>query len=259
MIAAVLLGREGSIGFPGKNVHPILGRPLAAYPMLAAQNAKEVDQVYLSTDSSRLKDLAREHRVKIIDRPAELASTRALAEDAYIHAYEHIRNVHEEELELLVLLFCNAPTVLSSTIDEGIERLREDPSLDSAVTVSCYNMWSPIRARRVDAKTGLLQPFAPLEAYGDLNIFNCDRDSQGDVLFADMGVSIVRPRCLADIESGALPQRWMGQTILPLRQEGGCDVDYEWQMPMVEHWLQSRGFDESRTPYDRAEQVTKTV
>ena len=28
MICALLLGREGSSGFPGKNVYPVLGRPL---------------------------------------------------------------------------------------------------------------------------------------------------------------------------------------------------------------------------------------
>jgi len=30
MIVALLLGRKGSIGFPGKNLYPVLGRPLAS-------------------------------------------------------------------------------------------------------------------------------------------------------------------------------------------------------------------------------------
>src|SRR6202008_3440246 len=51
MICALLLGREGSSGFPGKNVYPVLGRPLVAYPLLAAAGARSVDRVYLSTDS----------------------------------------------------------------------------------------------------------------------------------------------------------------------------------------------------------------
>ena len=39
-----------------------------------------------------------------------------------------------------------------------------------------------------------------------------------------------------------LPQKWMGKNIAPIPSEGGCDVDYEWQIPMVEHWLKKKGF-----------------
>ncbi len=42
----------------------------------------------------------------------------------------------------------------------------------------------------------------------------------------------------------------MGQKILPVKQWGGLDVDYEWQIPQVEFWLQAHGFSEQRTPYD---------
>ena len=66
-----------------------------------------------------------------------------------------------------------------------------------------------------------------------------DRDSQGDVYFADMGVSVVRPRCLKHIADGLLPQKWMGQKIYPLIQEAGCDVDYEFQIAQTEYWLQN--------------------
>ncbi len=37
-VAALLLGRGGSTGFPGKNLYLVLGRPLMAYPLIAAQD-----------------------------------------------------------------------------------------------------------------------------------------------------------------------------------------------------------------------------
>ena len=43
--------------------------------------------------------------------------------------------------------------------------------------------------------------------------------------------------CLDHLEEGLLPQKWMGQKIAPIHQEAGCDVDYEWQVPGVEWWL----------------------
>jgi CMP-N-acetylneuraminic acid synthetase len=241
MIAALLLGRKGSQGFPGKNTFPVLGRPLAWYPMATARRSKYIDRVYLSTDDTALMDLAIKSGVEVIERPPHLCTSTALGEDAYVHGYEVIKKRNEPtDIELVVLLFCNAATVSSRSIDEGIEMLRNHPEIDSAVTVSKYNMWSPLRARKVDAQ-GYLKPFVPFETFGDPRTLNCDRDSQGDVLFADMGVSIVRPKCLENLSTGLLPQRWMGNNIHPLRQEAGCDVDYEWQIPVVEWWLKKYG------------------
>jgi len=242
MIFALLLGRKGSKGFPGKNTMNVLGHPLSYYPMKAAIDCRDIDKVYISTDDDSLMELGRENRVEVIVRPAELCSDKALGEHAYVHGYEEIKRRNEgKEIDLMVLLFCNAATITSQKIGEGIEVLRKNPEFDSAVSVSKYNMWSPLRARKV-GEDGLLLPFIPFETFGDPKTLNCDRDSQGDVWFADMGVSIVRPRCLENLVDGLLPQKWMGQKIYPLKQWGGCDVDYEWQIPQVEYWLKKHGY-----------------
>ncbi len=243
MICALMLGRDGSRGFPGKNTTPVLGRPLMAYPLLAAKASKHVERAYVSTDSPGIKKVALEYGARVIDRPAELCTPQALGEDAFAHGFRLIRDeVKKEghELELLVLLFCNAATVSAELIDEGVAALREKPEADSAVSVSRYNMWSPLRARK-ENKAGFLDPFVPFETFGDPKTLNCDRDSQGDVWYADMGLSIVRPTCFDNMQDGLLPQRWMGKNIHPLKQWGGCDVDYEWQMPGVEYWLTKHG------------------
>lgn len=245
MICALLLGREGSSGFPGKNIYPVLGRPLAAYPMMVALSCPNVQRLYVSTDSPALKEIGLKLGARIIERPAHLASKQALGEHAYVHGYQVIRDLlarEREKLELLVLLFANAATVTPGIIEDGIRVLRAKPEVDSAVTVSCYNMWSPLRARKING-AGLLDPFVPFETFGDPKTMNCDRDSQGDVWFADMGVSIVRPHCLEHLDEGLLPQKWMGQKIWPLKQWGGLDVDEPWQIPSVEAWLQAHEVD----------------
>lgn len=250
-VCALLLGREGSTGFPGKNTFSVLGRPLMRYPMLAAEYSRAVTHRFFSTDSESYKKIGRENGWQIIDRPPELATATALGEDAFKHGYVVISDLLSKEgygIESLVLLFCNAPTILAETIDIGVQMLRENPKLDSAVTVSTYNMWSPLRARR-ENKKGLLKPFVPFETFGDPKAMNCDRDSQGDVLFADMGVSVIRPRCLDALEEGMLPQKWMGRKIAPIKQWGGLDVDYRWQIPIVEYWLIKHGFTEDKIPY----------
>jgi CMP-N-acetylneuraminic acid synthetase len=254
----LLLGRANSSGLPGKNVMPVLGRPLMAYPLIAARDSRYVDRLYVSTDCEEIMAVGRDHGAESIRRPAELCTDEALGEDAYRHGYEHIRDLlaeEGEEVELLVLLFANAATITAELIDQGIETLRADPSLDSAVTVSRYNMWSPLRARRLE-DDGTLQPFVPFETFGDPETLSCDRDSQGDVWYADMGVSIVRPYCL-EPEFGILPQRWMGRRIAPIESWAGCDVDYLWQLPAVEFWLREHGFEDTTqdAPAERDELV----
>ena len=244
MIIALLLGREGSEGFPGKNLYPVLGRPLMEYPLLAAIESASVDEVYVSTDSKKIKDIAKKNKANVIERPAYLCTNEALGEDSFVHGYKYIKDLGKD-IEFMVLLFCNAPCVLPQQIEEGIKILRDRKDIDSVVTVSQYNMYSPIRARRV-GEDGLLRPFIPFEAYAKNMKINCDRDSQGDVYFADVCLSVVRSHCLEDLSYGILPQRWMGQKIYPLKNWGGCDVDFEWQIPLVEYWLRKHGFPKDK-------------
>lgn len=248
MIAALLIGRKGSVGFPGKNLTPVLGRPLAWYPIMAAIHARGVDGVYLSTDDSDLMDLANRNGVQVIERPSHLCTAEALGEEAFQHGYLEIARRIGEKPQSIVLLFCNAPTLLPSHIEQGVTLLETNPELDSAVTVSQYNWYAPPRARCIN-DLGLLEPFIPFENYPNADLINCDRNSQGDCYFADVSVSVVRSHCLDDLAYGVLPQRWMGQRIHPIANWGGLDVDQPFQIPLAEYWLKAHGFTENTTPY----------
>src|SRR3989338_7407548 len=177
MIVAFLMGRKGSKDFPGKNLYKVLGKPLAYYPMRADRNCRQIDQAYITTDDEKLMQLARENGIEVIKRPAKLCTDKALGEDVYLHAYDFVKKqAKKQEIELIVLLMCNAPAITAKTISAGIRVLRSHPEYDSAVTVSRYNMWSPLRARKIDAH-GLLQPFVPFNSFGNVSTLSCDRDS----------------------------------------------------------------------------------
>ena len=243
-----MIGRAGSTGFPGKNVHKVLGRALCAYPLMAAKASPLVDRIFVSTDSDEIKQIGAHFNAEYIHRPAELATPTTLSDDAFVHAYGEMKRLLANEgksIELLVLLFANAATLTSEYIDQGIEMLRADPTLDGATTTSVYNMYSPLRARKLD-KNGRLVPFVSLEAIGDVSTFSTSRDSQGDVYYTDGSATVIRPRCLENLESGLLPHRWMGRQIGSIASWGGCDVDFEWQVPMVEFWLRKHGFEEGQ-------------
>ena len=247
MICALMIGRAQSTGFPKKNIKKVLGRCLFEYPLIACKNSKNVNKIFVSTDCPVITRVSGKYGVTHIKRPKKLANNKALGENVYEHGYFEIKkilNLEAKNIEFIILLMANAPTITGKLIDKGINILRRNKNLDSAVTTSIYNMWSPLRARKINNRN-LLKPFVPFETFGNPKTLNCDRDSQGDVYYADMSVSIVRPRCLENIKEGLLPQKWMGKKIASIPSWGGCDVDYEWQLPMVEFWLKKNGYKKS--------------
>jgi len=247
MIFALMMGRSGSTGFPKKNIKKVLGRSLFEYPLIASKNSKYIDKIFVTTDCPIISRISKKYGVVHIKRPRKLANSKALGEQVYEHGYNEIKKtlkVNKKKIEFIVLLMANAPTITSKLIDKGINILRKNKKFDSAVSTSIYNMWSPLRARKIS--NNLLKPFVPFKTFGNPKTLNCDRDSQGDVYYADMSVSIVRPKCLENLKGGLLPQKWMGKKIAPIPSWGGCDVDYEWQLPMVEFWLKKNGYKKAK-------------
>ena len=244
MICALMMGKARSRGFPAKNTKTVLGRRLCEYPLIACKKSKYVNKIFVSTDSPVIAKIGSKYGAIHIKRPKKLATDKALGDHVYEHGYFEIKkmlNLKESEIEFIVLVMANAATITAKLIDKGIEILRKNKKIDSAVSTSVYNMWSPLRARKINKKN-LLESFIPIKFFGNPKTLNCDRDSQGDVHYADMSLSVVRPRCLENLESGLLPQRWMGKKIAPIPSWGGCDVDYDWQIPMVEYWLKKNGY-----------------
>jgi CMP-N-acetylneuraminic acid synthetase len=249
-IIALLIGRKGSKRLRNKNLLKIVGRHIMEYPILAALNSKYIDACYVSTDDEKIKEIAENYGFKWIERPEELATDEALAKDVYIHAYNLIRG-EIGEVKYIVLLSCNAPTLMAHHIDEAIEKLEKNPEYDSAATISIYNMWSPLRAwKLVDDK---LKPYIPEHLYEEVfgnRMLSSDRASAGNTYFIDASLFVIKPENLENIEKGLLPYPWLGRNIIPVENWGGCDLDVHWQVPVIEYWLRQHGFTEYVTPYE---------
>jgi len=120
MICALMIGRAGSKGFPNKNIADVLGKKLCEYPILAAKNSKNIDQIYISTDCPKIKQVGQRYNVNIIDRPKNLATSEALGEDVFRHGYLFIKdllNSKSKKIEMMVLLlsFLLSMLILTTT------------------------------------------------------------------------------------------------------------------------------------------------
>ena len=54
----VIPARGGSKGLPGKNIKVFNGKPLIAWPIIAAKACKKIDEVVVTTDSSDIAEKA---------------------------------------------------------------------------------------------------------------------------------------------------------------------------------------------------------
>jgi len=248
MIVALQIGKKNSEGLPGKNIRPLLGRPLMEYPLIAADACEDIEKIYISTDSSQMADIASKYSAEWIKRPDELSKSETLTEDVLVHAYDIITKNESSSIEFLVILLCNCPNIKVGFLSEAISILRNDNTLDSVFSVSEYNMFSPMRARKL-GKENIIEPYVDLDQFNSLSSI---RDEQETCYYADLGVQVVRPRCILEIEKGMPPIKWMGKKSYGLVSDFGFDLDAKWQVPVLEYWLKENSFTLSSTPFDRS-------
>ena len=85
-VTAIILARGGSKGIPNKNILNFCGKPLVAWSVIQANLTKEIDEVYISSDSEKILDIAADYGAKKIKRPDEISGDHAKSEEAILHA-----------------------------------------------------------------------------------------------------------------------------------------------------------------------------
>ncbi len=242
MNIALLTGRGGSVSLPDKNVLPVLGRPMMAYPAIMAKSAKLIDDVYLSTDGENLKRVGRDLGLKIIDRPEELARPTSQHRVAIEHA---LRILAADGVfpEILVVLMCNVGTHRPGLIDDCVRVLLENPQIDSVVTVDERNEFHPLRAKRRSAN-GLLEPFVAIQGKVSTN-----RQDLEPCYFLDHSLWALRvSTCFGNEAVGQPPWDFMGNHIYGLPNRGAIDIHSVEDMAYTEAWLRELGWSETAIP-----------
>jgi len=148
-IVAVIPARGGSKGIQNKNIIPLLGRPLLYYMTTAAKDSGVIDDVYVSTDSSKIKDVCLLYGLKVIDRPVELAQDDTPSEPVVAHALRQVNR----EYDYVALLEVTSPLVEAQDILKAV-KLLIDSDVDLVISV-------------VESKTVWVGPLGPDDSLKD--------------------------------------------------------------------------------------------
>lgn len=120
-VLALIPARGGSKGIKDKNIYDINGKPLIAYSINAAKNSKYVDDVIITTDSEKIKEVAESFGADVpFLRPAELASDNSKTIDAVVHAINTLKELGRD-YDILLLLQPTCPLRTTEDIDNSLE------------------------------------------------------------------------------------------------------------------------------------------
>lgn len=136
---AIILGRAGSKGVPGKNTRVIAGKPCAAWTIDHAMRAHGLARLIVSTDCPALGELALASGIDVVARPASLAGDTATIDAAARHALDELG----EAFESVVILYANVPVRPEGLIDRALEMLAETgcDSVQSYAPVGKHHPW----------------------------------------------------------------------------------------------------------------------
>ena len=131
------------------------------------------------------------------------------------------------------MLYANGAFLNSKLIKEAIKKLNKNKSFDSCVGVVNADMFTPIRAKKID-RNNSLKPFTKLSNFKNIT---SNRDSAGKAYFMDLSLQILKPKCFEKMNGNQKPFLWLGNKILPFEKEFGGDIDAKWQFTLLEQWL----------------------
>ena len=125
-VIGVIPARWGSTRFPGKSLHPILGKPLVCRVVEAVQRARRLDDVIVATDDERIAAAVRPGGVRVaMTSPDHPSGTDRVAEAALAGADDVVINIQGDE-----------PLIPPALIDTLAGKMAAEPRWEMA-TAAC--------------------------------------------------------------------------------------------------------------------------
>ena len=226
---AVLTGRGGS-SLADKNVRLVFGKPVLAYPCIAANQAGIFEASFCSSDDAKILDSALDYGFKSIVRPEVLASDKAKHIDVINHALSSLQELNIFP-DCLTILMANSATITRNQLQEAHSLLLSDENLSSVTPVIENQDHHPFRSRQL--VDGHLKP------YFDHDIaLSSNRQELPKNYFFTHSFWMIRlvdgklPHC-----ESATPWEFMGNKIKPIVVDYSVDIHDLEDIAMTEKWL----------------------
>ena len=231
----VISARGGSQGVPGKNIRPILGKPLIAWSIEQALATPELDRVVVSTDSPQIAEAARAAGAETpFLRPEHLSNSEAGKFQVWQHAIQACEEKYNEKYEFFVDLDCTNPLRDVADISAAIKQFRD------AQVRQIEAIFSVCEARKNPY-------FNVLEKNADGSLKICKKGEDGqwvvrrqdapEVLDHVASIYVLKPSFLKSDAQNLLEGKTEGYYIAP---EKTFDLDSEVDLEVIEFFLRKK-------------------
>jgi len=158
MIVAIIPARGGSKRIPRKNIKPFCGKPMIAWAIEAAKEAKCFEDIIVSTDDDEIAAVAKAYGAMVpFKRPDNLSDDHTGTIPVIKHAVEWY-NEYIKPLDYACCIYATAPFLRPSDLKQGLTSAQNN-DIDYAFSVTSYAF--PIqRALRLseDSRVSMFQP-----------------------------------------------------------------------------------------------------
>jgi len=118
---AIIPARGGSKRLKGKNIYPLLGKPLMAYTIEALQECDFVDAIYVSSDDDEILAVGEQYGAISLKRPAALADDKTPKTVAIRQAVEDPKVAADGEVENVIVAQANSPELTADQFKKGYD------------------------------------------------------------------------------------------------------------------------------------------
>ena len=232
---SVLITGRGNNTLKDKNILNVLGRPLLVYGAEEGKRVKNATSFFVSSEDQKILDAAESVGYTPIKRPEEYAKPTSQHVDCLRHSLSVMKDNHNIETDILVVILANCATIKSSWIDECIQFVISDPSASSAIPVQKNNDHHPYRAKRIN-KGGYMSTFVDLSQKKT----SSNRQDLESNYFVCHNFWVLNLRNMSeDLTGGQAPWPFMGNKIIPYVVDYSLDVHHEEDIYLTEMWLKN--------------------
>ncbi len=156
-VLAVIPARGGSKSIPRKNLVDVAGRPLIAWVIAAAREAKRLDRVVVSTEDEEIAETARRWGAEVpFVRPPELATDTVSLIPVVQHALTTMDGLGFRA-DAVLSLQATSPGLQGADVDAAVAKLDESGA-DSVATILRVEHEHPYWAKRLEGDR--IRPFS---------------------------------------------------------------------------------------------------
>ncbi|MFH1583271.1 MAG: acylneuraminate cytidylyltransferase family protein [Candidatus Falkowbacteria bacterium] len=134
-IIAIVIARGGSKSIPRKNVLPLHGKPLVAWPVCLAKSIKRIDRTIISTDDDEIMEIAKKYGAEApFKRPSELAQDEIQTLPVLQHCIKYLENQEDYKPDIILLFYPTAPFLKKERVEQALN-LFEEKNCNSVLSV----------------------------------------------------------------------------------------------------------------------------